>query len=189
MDEDKMKRALDTVDSLAGSMREGLKTVADQQRHQDSMVVWIVGLASAAVVSLPPMYNYVLDLRSAPRWVLGIPIGFFVLAVLSGVVVRLLLEKLMQEDALAAYMKVIGWESLRFKHPEDEEGRKRLLKDAREILEDRDPNISKQKEKVAKISRWMKWLERLPFVFFALGVFFAATFVIGPPPKCGALPW
>jgi hypothetical protein len=137
MDEEKMKRALDTVDCLARNLREGWKTVADQQRHQDSMVVWIVGLASAAVVGLPPMYNYVQDLKSAPRWVLAFPIVFFVLAVLSGIVVRLLLEKLMQDDALAASMKIVGWEALRFKHSEDEEGRKRLLNEALEILEDR----------------------------------------------------
>jgi hypothetical protein len=83
------------------------------------------------------MYNYVQDLKSAPRWVLAFPIVFFVLAVLSGIVVRLLLEKLMQDDALAASMKIVGWEALRFKHSEDEEGRKRLLNEALEILEDR----------------------------------------------------
>ena len=108
MDEDsKMKRALDTVEQLTGSMREGRNTVLDQQRHQDSMLVWIVGLASAAVIALPATYSYVLDLKNAPRWILGIPIGFFVWAVLFGVVVRLLVEKLMQEDGLVASMKAV----------------------------------------------------------------------------------
>ena len=189
MNEEEMKKALDTVDILARSLREGSKTIADQQRHQDSMVLWIVGLASAAVVSLPPMYNYVLDLRNAPRWVLGIPVGFFVLAVLFGIVVRLLLEKLIQEDFLAASMKIVGWEALRITHSEDEEGRKRLLQDALSILQDQPPVISAQKQKTANLSRWIARFERLPFVFFALGVLAAAALATCPPMKCGALPW
>jgi hypothetical protein len=189
MDEEKMKRAMETVDCLSRSMRDGWKTAADQQRHQDSMVVWIVGLASAAVVSLPPMYNYVQDMKSAPRWVLGIPIGFFVLTVILGIVVRLRLERLIQEDGILATMKIVGWETLRFKHSEGEEGRKDVLRDAQAILDDRDPGISTQKQKLAKISRSLDRLERLPFVFFALGVLSAALFAICPPNKCAAVPW
>ncbi len=189
MDEDKMKRALDTVDSLARSMREGREIVADLQRHQDKMVIWIIGLAGAAAIGLPAMYNNIPDMKNAPRWALAIPIGFFVFAVIFGVVVRLLLLRLMQVDAVTAYMKVIGWEALRFRHPEDEAGRKRLLQDALAILEERDPKISAQTGKVKKINRCIEKLELLPFVFFAVGVIFAAILAVCPPLKCGALPW
>jgi hypothetical protein len=185
----KMKRALDIVEQLSRSTREGRNSVLDQQRHQDSMLVWIVGLASAAVVALPAMYNYVLDLKSAPRCMLGIPIGFFVLSVLFGVVVRLLLEKLMQEEGLFAAMKVFGWEALKVKHTEDEEGRIKLLKEALQILNDEGQKISAQRGKVDKISRCIARLERFPFVWFALGVLFAATFAICPPLKCTWVPW
>lgn len=183
MDEDnKMKRALDTVDTLARSMREGSKTISDQQRHQDSMVMWIVGLASAAVVSLPPTYNHLMDQKGASPWALGIPITFFVLAVLSGVAVRLLLLKLIQEDWLLATRKIWGWEALKVDHSEGEDGRKKLLQEALEIMNDGKAVILAQKTKVDKIVRWLKMIEWLPFVLFALGVLSAARFVVFAPP-------
>lgn len=188
MDEDRMKKALDTIDSLVKSTREGKELVTELQRHQDTMIVWIVGLATAAVVALPATYNYVLDLKVTARWVLGIPIAFFVLAVIFGVVVRLLLAKLMQEGEFITYTKVVGWEALKFKHPESEEGRQQILKEALAILEDRDLTLSKRKDRADKITRYVARLELLPFLFFALGVFFAATFAVFPPLKCGALP-
>ncbi|MCX5733261.1 MAG: hypothetical protein NTW68_02900 [candidate division NC10 bacterium] len=189
MDEARIKRALDMIDSMARGVTEGQKATGNQQQHRDSMVVWIVGLAAAAVVGLPPMYNYILDLKNAPGWVLGIPIGFFVLAVFFGIGVRLLLSKLMQAEMLHAQMKVIGWGALRFKYPENEEGLMGLLKDAHRILLDQEPELSAQKKMGERTACWIGRFEHLPFVFFALAVLFAAAFAICPPSKCIALPW
>lgn len=188
MDEDRMKKALDTVDSLVRNTREGTEIVTGLQRHQDTMIVWIVGLASTAVVALPATYNYVLDLKNAPRWVLGIPIAFFVLAVFFGIILRLLFLKLLDAEGLHTLKKVIRWESLRFKHSEDEAGRKGLLGDALEILRESDPKIAAQTKTVERINGWIERLELVPFICFALGVVCAALFAVCPSLKCGALP-
>jgi len=188
MDADKMQKALDTVDSLVRNTREATETFTGLQRHQDTMIVWIVGLASTAVVALPATYNYLLDLKCIPRWVLGIPIAFFVFAVISGIVLRLLFLKLLEAEALHTTMKIIGWESLKFKHDEDEAGRKGLLQDADAILRESDPEIAAQTKKVKTINRWIVRLEFLPFICFALGVACAAFFAVWASPRCGALP-
>ncbi len=189
MNEDKMKRALDTLDSLVKRTREGKEFVAELLQHQDSMIIWIVGLASGAVIALPAMYNYVLDPKVTARWVLGIPIAFFVLAVIFGVVVRLLLAELMREGEFITHTKVVGWEALKFKHPESEEGRQQILKEALAILEDTDSDLPMRTKRADKITRYVARLEKLPFLFFAVGVVLAATFAVCPPLKCRALPW
>jgi len=184
-----MQKAIDTVDSLVKNTREAVEAFTGLQRHQDTMIVWIVGLASTAVVALPATYNYyLLDLRCTPRWVLAIPVAFFAFAVISGIVLRLLFLKLLEAEALHTSMKIIGWESLKFKHPENEAGRKGILQDALEILRESDPKIEELTKKVKTINQWIERLEFLPFISFALGVVCAAVFAVWPGPKCGALP-
>ncbi len=179
--EAKMKRALDTVDALAKSIREARDVVSALQRHQDTMLIWIVGLASSAVVGLPVMYNYILDLKSIPRWVLATPLLFFVLAVICGIVARLFLKSLMDIEAQATYARATSLEALRVTQPMNEEGRQQILKQVSNVLKGDHPKTAEYTRRAARMVKCVRSFEWLPYVLFTLGVIAAAVFVVINP--------
>lgn len=176
--EDRVDRLLETVSDYARGLREGLTLADSLQRHEDSIVVWIIGLAAGAVIALPAGLSYVVQTKHFPRWALALSILPFVLAVLAGVAHRLILAAMMEKDKLYAFAKIHSLEVLRFGRFAGEQGAKKLVEEVLGIMDDKPNDIAQLKIGRDRLQWWANRLLYCPPILFGLGVLVVAFIVI-----------
>lgn len=174
--------SISELSSHVSALREGAAFARSSQRHADNMVVWIIGLSAGAVIALPTTYSF-LNLRSVPEWILGLLLAPFVLGVLVGIAFRLYLAKLMAIDDKYFFGTIQALELLKLGDFEGQEGLKQFRHEVLAIMEARDADIAKLKAGVERLHRSWGWLERWPYIFFAVGVVFAAAITVACAPS------
>jgi hypothetical protein len=176
--EDRINRLLETISEYARGLREGHALADSLQRHEDSIAVWIIGLAAGAIIALPAGLSYVVQIKHIPRWALALSILPFVLAVLTGVGHRLILAAMMEKDKLYAFAKIHALEVLRFRRFAGEPGVKKLVEEVLGIMDNKPNDIAELKIGLDGL-RW--WAIRLMYcspILFGLGIVIVAFIVI-----------
>lgn len=178
MNRNNIESFLETVAGYSGGLREGNALAASLQRHEDNMVVWIISLAAGAVIALPPLWSFISDGQSIPRWTLGLSLGPFVLATLAGIAYRLILAKIMEADRLFAFDKIHALEALRFRGFKGAEGINQLLQEVQAIMDDKPDSIARLKRTLDEFQRYGRWLCYWPYILFGVGVIGVAAIIV-----------
>lgn len=178
MSEETSERFLKTVAGYVKAFREGRELAHSLQRHEDVMIVWIIGLATGAVIALPALLNYIIDPKSISRLTLSLLLGPFVLAVIAGIAYRLVLANIMEADALFAFKKIHALESLRFSQFEATQKLDEPIKEVLAIMDDKPDTLARLKMNLDKYQRCGNRLRYWAYILFGIGVFGAATIAI-----------
>lgn len=168
-----VKLLLDTLDAHLRGLREAMVLCDASQRHEDNMVVWIIGLATGAVIAIPSLMGQVV-----PRWAIAVSIAPFVLAVLSGVVHRLLLAALMTHDDYFGLDKILKVEALRLRAFGSKEDTDAARIELLSIMDSKPPGLAKRKQTVDVLNWWTKRLSFLPYILFGIGVLVTAIIAV-----------
>jgi len=168
-----VKLFLDTLDGYAKGLREGMALADASQRHEDNMAVWIIGLATGAVIAIPSLLSQVV-----PQWGIGVSIVPFVLAILLGIVHRLLLAELMTHDDYFGLYKIHKVEALRLRDFEGEAGADLARIELLNIMDDKSGELGERKQTVDNLNWWIRWIRFLPYSLFGFGVLVTAIITV-----------
>ena len=164
---------LDTLDAVVKGLREAMVLCDTSQHHEDNMVVWIIGLATGAVIAIPSLLSQVV-----PQWGIGASIVPFVLAILSGIAHRLLLAELMTYDDYFGFDKIHKVEVLRLRDFGSKEDTDAARIDLLNIMDNKPEGLAKRKQTVDDLDWWIKRLRFLPYILFGLGVLVTAIIAV-----------
>ena len=168
-----VKLFLDTLEGYAKGLREGIALADASQRHEDNMVVWIIALATGAVIAIPSLLSQVV-----PQWGIGVSIAPFVLAILLGIVHRLLLAELMTHDDYFGLDKIHKVEVLRLRNFGSKEDTDAARIDLLNIMDNKPEGLAKRKQTVEDLDWWIKRLRFLPYGLFGFGVIVTAIIAV-----------
>ncbi len=174
----KLEQFLESVAGCVKAVREGREIIHSLQRHEDSMIVWIIGLATGAVIALSALLNYVIDPKSISRLTLSLLLGPFVLAVIAGIIYRLVLANIMEADALFAFKKIHSLESLKFRQFEPTEKLDEPIKEVLAIMDDKPDTLARLKMNLDNYQQYGNRLRYWPYTLFGIGVVGAAIIAI-----------
>lgn len=169
----RIERFLNTADGYVRSLREGMALADASQRHEDNMAVWIIGLATGALIAIPSLLSQVV-----PQWGIGVSIVPFIFAIILGIVYRLLLAELMTHDDYFGFLKIHKVEALKLSEFDDEKGVDEALKELLNILNDKGGELGKRKQTVDNLNWWIRWMRFLPYGLFGLGVVVTAIIAV-----------
>ena len=168
-----VKLFLDTLDGYVKGLREAMAVADASQRHEDNMVVWIIGLATGAVIAIPSLLSQVV-----PQWGIGISIAPFVLAILLAIVHRLLLAELMTHDDYFGFDKIHKVEVLRFRDFGHEGGADPAREELLSIMGNEPEGLAKRKQTVDNLAWWVQRLRFFPYILFGFGVIVTAIITV-----------
>ncbi len=162
-------------------IRDGSKRANVLQRHDDAMAVWIIGLAAAAVIAVPAVLNYIVDIKTLSRWMLAFSLGPFALAVLIGIRYRWILAELMDADQKFAFLKIQILETFKLNKFDDVKKLDRLENEFEDILDDKVYGLPDERKNTVKWQRRAKRLRRWMYILFGVGVVITALIAIFAP--------
>ncbi len=166
-----VKLFLDTLEGYAKGLREAMALTDASQHHEDNMAVWIIGLATGAVIAIP-------SFQVVPKWGIGVSIVPFVLAILSGIVHRLLLAELMTHDDYFGVYKIHKVEALRLRNFEGEGGADPARVELLNIMDNKSGQLGKMKQTVDNLDWWIRWIRFIPYILFGFGVIVTAIITV-----------
>lgn len=175
--EAEIKLFVGLADAYVRALREGMSHVDSLQRHEDNMLVWIIGLATGAVITVPAVLNRAANLPPLPPWMIGLSVGLYAFAILFGVAYRLLLAELMTHDNYFGVGRIHAVEALKFKRFEKVSDVDQARVDFLAIMNNKTDHIAKLKEKADRLSNYATRLRYFPYILFALGS--VGTTIIG----------
>lgn len=170
MNGERIEQFLETVTGYVEGLRDARAISESLWRHEDNMVVWIIGLAAGAVITVPPLLSQLINVQHLPRWALGLSLAPFVLAIPTGIVYRLVLAGHMKKNALFGFKKIHALEALRFRRFEAGQGLKQLGEKALAIVNDEPESIQGLKQAVEKSRPHVSRLKCGLYSLFLLGV-------------------
>jgi hypothetical protein len=176
--EARTNRLLEIIADYCQALREAHSHADALLRHEDSMAVWISGLAAGAVVALPAALSQILDVKHLLWWGLALSFLPFVLATLTGIAYRLSLAEIMEKDKLFAVAKIHDVEMLRFRELSEESDFKILEQEFFSIMDDKPADLAKLDDKVKKLQKFANYLRFFPYILFGLGVIGVAIIAI-----------
>ena len=168
-----VKLFLDTLDGYAKGLREGMALADASQRHEDNMAIWIIGLATGAVIAIPSFLSQVV-----PQWGIGVSIVPFVLAILLGIVHRLLLAELMIHDDYFGLDKIHKVEVLRLRDFGREGGADPAREELLSIMGNEPEGLAKRKQTVDNLAWWIQGFRFFPYILFGFGVIVTAIITV-----------
>src|SRR5579884_3434288 len=142
-------RLLNITANYIQSVQNAGRVAAESRQHDDSVMVWIVGLDSGLVIGIFPVLNAVLDVHKIPKLELIFAFVPFILVIVLGVGFRIILNIVSTLDSHFVIAKVGKLELIQFRgNKEIESLRESIL----EIINDKEEKL---KELSTRIKTWI----------------------------------
>ncbi|MFQ5929671.1 MAG: hypothetical protein ACE5MK_08220 [Acidobacteriota bacterium] len=169
------------VAAYTEGFREANERATVNLRHFDGMAVWMIGMAGAAVIAVPTVLNYIVDIKNLSRWALTLAVGPFAVAVLIGICYRWILAEMMEADSKFGFKKIHALEAFQLNKFDDEQELGQLEKQFEAIQDNKVVGLSELAKDRDKWKLPAKLLGLWLYILFGGGIVITAIVAIFAP--------